>query len=214
MTINLLPVERFWSQHGCQNQQRTSAVVLFLSSFQKYRMSWKTEYLPPIAQQNRLLLGFLKERWKDKGPPTGDRCPSLHIPSAAGDIFFSNQWEVPLCGEPQLSSPMGPLIMTFLVKISAGWCPPPKKETSHGASDVLFLQHLFIDYKTPSRSAWPPVLCRSKHKQRASATARDSALLENSDSELDPNLLFDPGLVKAFMNTNLLVMIWRIIELK
>lgn len=53
-------------------------------------MSWKIEYLPPTAQQNRLLLGFLKERWKAKGPPTGDRCPILHIPSAAGDIFFKS----------------------------------------------------------------------------------------------------------------------------
>lgn len=117
-------------------------------------------------------------------------------------------------GEPQLSSPTGPLIMTFLVKISAGWCPPPKKGTSHGASDVLFCSIFSQTTKPHLWAPWPPVLCRSNHKQHTSTTAQDSALLENSDSELDPNLLFDPGLVKAFMNPNLLVMIWRIIELK
>lgn len=152
--------------------------LFFFSPFQKYRMSRKTEYLPPIAQQNRLLLSFLKERLKDKGPPTGDPCSSLHIPSALV-TFFSNQWDVPLCGEPQPSSPMGPLIMTFLVKISVGWCPPPKKEPSHGASDVLFCSIFSQTTKPHLWVPWPPVLCRSNHKQHASTIAQDSALLEN-----------------------------------
>lgn len=108
-----------------------------------------------IAQGSWPLLSSLKERCQTQWPPSGDRCPSLHLPSAAGGIS-SNQRGVLLCvcgaGTLAWQSPRASDYGIFFLKSRDAWCPASHEGGLPCGLWCPVLLCLFTEYRKQSVS--------------------------------------------------------------